>query len=51
VTPTSSTANQVLYVSSKQGDDPLTPENEGYFVISLDHAIAVPVTFNWWIIN
>jgi len=51
VTPTSSTNNQVLYVSTKHTDDATTPENEGYFIISIDTPIEIPVTFNWWVIN
>lgn len=48
VTPTSSTNNQVLYVSSVQG---VTATTEGKATIAIDAALAVPLSFNWWIIN
>jgi len=51
VTPTSSTNNQVLYVKSKHVADPLIPNDTSYFVISIDTPIAIPVQFNWWVIN
>jgi hypothetical protein len=49
VTPTSSTSNEVLYVKSKQSEDATHPI--GSFTISLDQALPIPVSFNWWIIN
>ncbi|HSW89961.1 MAG TPA: hypothetical protein VLH19_03765, partial [Patescibacteria group bacterium] len=42
VTPTSSTNNKVLFVSSKQ---------DGQFTVSLDSSIDHTVSFNWWVIN
>ncbi|PWU22814.1 hypothetical protein C5B42_05015, partial [Candidatus Cerribacteria bacterium 'Amazon FNV 2010 28 9'] len=51
VTPTSSTNNQVLYVQSRHAADSSIPGDQSYVVIAIDNAIAVPVTFNWWVIN
>jgi hypothetical protein len=42
VTPTSSTANYVLYVKSK------TP---GEFVVGFTNPIGIDVNFNWWIVQ
>ena len=45
ITPTSNTANKVLYVKSKK--DCL----DGYFTVAVDTAINQEIEFNWWIIN
>ncbi len=50
ITPTSSTNNQVLYVSGKQGQDETTT-TVGGFTVTLDQALSKDVEFNWWIIN
>ncbi|OGJ39190.1 MAG: hypothetical protein A3A82_00085, partial [Candidatus Pacebacteria bacterium RIFCSPLOWO2_01_FULL_47_12] len=51
VTPVGSTGNNVLYVKSQQLDDPLTPANEGQFVIGFDSITNIDVPFNWWVVN
>ncbi|PIP52292.1 hypothetical protein COX09_02405 [Candidatus Beckwithbacteria bacterium CG23_combo_of_CG06-09_8_20_14_all_47_9] len=43
VTPTGDPQNQVLYVKSKQ-------ENE-WFTVAINQALAVDLEFNWWIIK
>jgi hypothetical protein len=42
VTPTSSTANYVLYVKSKQ---------LGQFIVGFTNPIGIDVNFNWWIVQ
>jgi hypothetical protein len=51
VTPQGSTSNQVLYVASKQADDPTTPENEGRFTVAIDTSIDSDITFTYWLVN
>ena len=51
VTPQGSTQNQVLYVASKQADDPTTPENEAQFTVAIDNTVATDVSFTYWLIE
>ncbi len=48
LTPTSDTANKVVYVKAKKEK---TETSEGYFVVAIDTAIDKDIQFNWWIIN
>ena len=45
ITPTSNTANKVLFVKNKKDGV------GGYFTVAIDEPVEKEIRFNWWIIN
>lgn len=52
LTPSSSTQNKTIYISSKNiCTDSSNPKCESFFVIALDSPSTKDISFNWWFVN